>query len=424
MHRQHCHHEWNKQTRPPRGSRFHSRHCQCYDSDIEIHSPCGIIMTEVANHQNDGWCILVDKSIASVIHECLKNGDYMSEEFLIKDLGQQVAIPVKYPDVISGLEWFDSESYQFSKIKLEIKKSKKTPAQELVTNVERLLLKNSIILTQEMASCLPTKWELLGDLALVPSDTLNSEEWHIIRSENETLYQEVWREIATSLRVSRIARQSEIANDKLRSSQVKMIIGDSGEVEFTDNGVKFWLDVTKVMFSSGNVTERHRIGDIDMSDEIVVDAFAGIGYYTLPMLVRSNAKHVYACELNPNSIDALTKGAELNAVSDRLTIIEGDNQITLQHLTNIADRVHLGILPSSENTWSLAIDCLNQSGGIIHIHMNVREKEIEPFVEYCLEQLKLYAAQCDFNTIQLQHIEKVKWYAPHIRHIVIDVSIS
>ena len=275
-----------------------------------------------------------------------------------------------------------------------------------------------------MADCLPTKWELFGDLALVPSDALNSEEWHIIRSENDTLYQEVWREIATSLRVSRIARQSEIANDKLRSSQVKMIIGDSGEVEFTDNGVKFWLDVTKVMFSSGNVTERHRIGDIDMSDEIVVDAFSGIGYYTLPMLVRSKAKHVYACELNPNSIYALKKGAELNAVSDRLTIIEGDNQITLQTLTNIADRVHLGILPSSENTWPLAIDCLKQSGGIIHIHMNVREKEIDSFVEYCLEQVKSYAGQRDFNTIQLQHVEKVKWYAPHIRHIVIDVSIS
>ena len=381
-------------------------------------------MTGVANHQNDVWCILVDKSIASAIYERLKNGDCMSEEFVIKDLGQQVAIPVKNPDMISRLDWFDSESFQFSKIKFEMKKLNKTPAQELVTNSEKLLLRNSIILTQEMAGCLPTKWELLGDLALVPSDTLNSEEWHIIRSDNETLYQEVWREIAASLRVSRIARQSEIANDKLRSSQVKMIIGDSGEVEFTDNGVKFWLDVTKVMFSSGNVTERHRIGDIDMSGEIVVDAFSGIGYYTLPMLVRSNAKHVYACELNPNSIDALTKGAKLNAVSDRLTIIEGDNQITLQSLTDIADRVHLGILPSSENTWSLAIDCLKQSGGFIHIHMNVPEKEIDSFVEYCLKQLKHYAARRDFNTIQLQHVEKVKWYAPHIRHIVIDVSIS
>ena len=114
----------------------------------------------------------------------------------------------------------------------------------------------------------------------------------------------------------------------------------------------------------------------------------------------------------------------MNAVSNRLTIIEGDNQITLQTLTNIADRVHLGILPSSENTWPLAIDCLKQSGGIIHIHMNVREKEIDSFVEYCLEQVKSYAGQRDFNTIQLQHVEKVKWYAPHIRHIVIDVSIS
>ena len=381
-------------------------------------------MTEVANHQNDGWCILVDKSIASLIHERLKDGDYINEVFVIKDLGQLVAIPVKHPDIISGLKWFDDESLQFSQIKLEIKKLAKTPAQELVTNIEKLLSKNSIILTPEMASYLPKKWELLGDLALVPSDVLNSEEWYIIRSKNETLYQEIWQEIANSLRVSRIARQSEIAKDKLRSSQVKMIIGDSGEVEFTDNGVKFWLDVTKVMFSSGNVTERHRIGEIDMTGEIVVDAFSGIGYYTLPMLVRSNAKHIYACELNPNSINALTKGAELNAVSNKLTILEGDNQITLQSLSNIADRVHLGILPSSENTWQLAINCLKQSGGIIHIHMNIREKEINSFVDYCLEQLEQYAAQRDFNTIQLQHVEKVKWYAPHIRHIVIDVSIS
>ena len=87
-------------------------------------------MTEVANHQNDGWCILVDKSIASAIHEHLKDGDCISEDFVIKDLGQQVAIPVKHPDMISGLEWFDSESFQFSKIKLEIKKSNKKISQK------------------------------------------------------------------------------------------------------------------------------------------------------------------------------------------------------------------------------------------------------------------------------------------------------
>ncbi|MGB0200449.1 MAG: class I SAM-dependent methyltransferase [Candidatus Poseidoniaceae archaeon] len=381
-------------------------------------------MTGGINHQNDGFSIVVDKSIASVIHQHLASGGYINNDYVIKDLGQHIAIPVTNPVVIRKLDWFDEEKLQFETIILEPKKSTNTPAQEIVSKIEQLLVANSLILTKEMVNFLPKKWELFSDLAIVPSDSLNSKEWQDLLSKNEALSEEIWQIIADSLKVSRIARQSEIANDKLRSSQVKMIVGDSGEVEFVDYGVKFWLDVTKVMFSSGNVTERHRIGSIDMTGEVVVDAFSGIGYYTLPMLVRSNAKHVYACELNPNSIDALTKGADLNAVSDRLTIIEGDNQITLKSLSRMAERVHLGILPSSENTWQLAIDCLKQSGGIIHIHMNVRENEISSFVDYCLERMKQYAVHREFNVVELIHLEKVKWYAPHIRHIVIDVSVK
>ena len=381
-------------------------------------------MTGGVNHQNDGFSLVVDKSIASDIHQHLVDGGYINNDYVIKDLGQHIAIPVTNPVVIRKLDWFDEEKLQFETIILEPKKSTNTPAQEIVSKIGKLLVANSLILTKEMVNFLPKKWELFSDLAIVPSDSLNSKEWQDLLSKNEALSEEIWQIIADSLKVSRIARQSEIANDKLRSSQVKMIVGDSGEVEFVDHGVKFWLDVTKVMFSSGNVTERHRIGSIDMTGEVVVDAFSGIGYYTLPMLVRSNAKHVYACELNPNSIHALTKGADLNAVSDRLTIIEGDNQITLKRLSRMADRIHLGILPSSENTWQLAIDCLKQSGGIIHIHMNVRENEISSFVDYCLKQLKQYAVHREFNVVELIHLEKVKWYAPHIRHIVIDVSVK
>ena len=381
-------------------------------------------MTGGVNHQNDGFSLVVDKSIASDIHQHLVDGGYINNDYVIKDLGQHIAIPVTNPVVIRKLDWFDEEKLQFETIILEPKKSTNTPAQEIVSKIEQLLVANSLILTKEMVNFLPKKWELFSDLAIVPSDSLNSKEWQDLLSKNEALSEEIWQIIADSLKVSRIARQSEIADDKLRSSQVKMIVGDSGEVEFVDYGVKFWLDVTKVMFSSGNVTERHRIGSIDMTGEVVVDAFSGIGYYTLPMLVRSNAKHVYACELNPNSIDALTKGADLNAVSDKLTIIEGDNQITLKSLSRMADRVHLGILPSSENTWQLAIDCLKQSGGIIHIHMNVRENQISSFVDYCLERMKQYAVHREFNVVELIHLEKVKWYAPHIRHIVIDVSVK
>ena len=211
----------------------------------------------------------------------------------------------------------------------------------------------------------------------------------------------------------------------MRTSQVKMLLGGSGEVEINDFGVKFWLDVTKVMFSSGNVTERHRIGDIDMSGEIIVDAFAGIGYYSLPMLVRSNAKHVYACEINPNSIQALQNGAKLNNVSNRLTILEGDNLSTMKQVYAKADRVHLGILPSSEKAWQSAINCLKSNGGILHIHMNVEEEKIDDFVSYCIDSIAKLAKQLGRKGIvSVEHVEKVKWYAPRIRHIVIDISVS
>ena len=381
-------------------------------------------MTGGVNHQTGGFSLVVDKTIASRIHQQLADGDYINNHLTIKDLGSQIAIPVKNPAVIANLAWFDEKMCKFERIELETKQSNKTPAQDIAARIEKLLQENSLQLTENMAAYLPNKWELFGDLALVPSDTLVSSEWDKICSENESLNREIWQVIADSLKVVRIGRQSEIAKDELRSSQVKLIIGKSGEVDFTDNGVKFWLDVTKVMFSSGNVSERHRIGDIDMTGEVVVDAFSGIGYYTLPMLVRSKAEHVYACELNPNSIVALAKGAELNNVTDKLTIIEGDNEITLRGLTGIADRVHLGILPSSRNIWPLAIDCLKQTGGMLHVHMNVKEIEIDSFVDDCVTELQKYANHRGFTNIKLVHVEKVKWYAPHIRHLVLDVSIS
>ena len=57
--------------------------------------------------------------------------------------------------------------------------------------------------------------------------------------------------------------------------------------------------------------------------------------------------------------------------------------------------------------------------------MNVKESEIEDFSDYCIRELKQYAVnQCGFENVSLQQIEKVKWYAPHIRHIVLDVAIQ
>ena len=93
------------------------------------------------------------------------------------------------------------------------------------------------------------------------------------------------------------------------------------------------------------------------------------GYFTLPLLVHANAKHVHACELNPDSVVALRRGLVANGVADRCTVHPGDNQLSAPKLAGTCDRVHLGLIPSSELAWPLACDALRRDKpGMLHVH--------------------------------------------------------
>jgi tRNA wybutosine-synthesizing protein 2 len=59
------------------------------------------------------------------------------------------------------------------------------------------------------------------------------------------------------------------------------------------------------MFCAGNASERHRVARFRCDGEVVVDLYAGIGYFTLPYLVHAGAQLVHACEWNPDSVVAL-----------------------------------------------------------------------------------------------------------------------
>ena len=97
----------------------------------------------------------------------------------------------------------------------------------------------------------------------------------------------------------------------------------------------------------------------------------------------------------------------------------------MKNLKNIADRCHLGILPSSEGVWHLALQCLKSEGGWLHIHMNVAEEKIPAWIEQTISELGIISQNIGREwKIEAKHLEKVKWYAPHIRHLVLDVYCS
>ena len=274
-----------------------------------------------------------------------------------------------------------------------------------------------------LVSQLPQKWERYGDMIVLPERAFESDGWsELLNRCSESQVEALWRCITKALSGKRLARQHPIAKDIFRSSQTELLFGESGWVEFTDHGVQFGFDATQVMFSSGNNTERRRIGNIPMDGEVVVDAYAGVGYYTLHMALRSQAMHVHAFEMNPQSIKGLQWAIKANHLENKITVHHGDNQLLLPNVYAQADRCHLGLLPSSEHAWEHAIQCLKPSGGWLHIHMNVQEDDIESWRTATLEKLGILAeAHGRKWSIESQHLEKVKWFSPKVRHVVLDV---
>ena len=358
--------------------------------------------------------VIVPLQFGEVMYENLRRLKALNTQYTPVRVNGELALPI-YSEATS----FHSAEipYRIEKVMFEQSPPSLNPHLQLKEVIQGFIPQGM----EHVFEFIPTKWERLDDLILFPKEAFTQPIWgEIIQDKNN-----FFEQIATVLQGRRVGRQQPIANDTIRSSQMELLLGDSGWVEVKDNGLFYGFDACKVMYSSGNVTERHRMGSLNVEGEIIVDAFAGIGYYSLPLLVHGKATHVHACELNPESIKALNWAAEKNDVSQSITIHEGDNQSTLPSLRGIADRVLLGLLPSSEAAWKPAISTLKEQGGNLHIHMNVEEEHIEKWVKDTIQTCLDYAQDNDRNWhCDYHHLEKVKWYAPRVRHVVLDVSFS
>lgn len=258
---------------------------------------------------------------------------------------------------------------------------------------------------------------------MIPERSFQNASW-----KSEVVESSLWRGLAACFGLRRIALKAEIDNGNTRESRVSMLLNEGhldSWVTVIENGIHYNFDITKVMFCSGNCTERMRYSLFNAKDQVVVDLYCGIGYYTLPLLVHAGAKLVYACELNPHSVAALRKNLDLaNISSKRYQILEGDNRITSSSICGVADRVSLGLLPSSKDGWPLAIQVLKPCGGWLHIHENVHEEILKSgeWVSFCVSTLeKLSEEKGKPFEFSVTHIEKVKSYAPRIYHIVLDI---
>ncbi|MDF0590067.1 class I SAM-dependent methyltransferase [Candidatus Methanocrinis natronophilus] len=202
-----------------------------------------------------------------------------------------------------------------------------------------------------------------------------------------------------------------------REPERELIAGDlRTETVHREDGVVFKLDPMRVMFSPGNMRERMRMGRLG-SGETVVDMFAGIGYFTLPMAVHSRPKRIFAIEINPVAYGYLVENLQLNGVDGIVVPLHGDCAALTPE--GVADRVVMGYVGTTDRYLDAGIAAL-RTGGVLHYHQTVPEKLYPRKLEEDLAE----AAERAGRSAQIERVDRVKKYSPGMLHAVIDARVD
>ncbi len=264
------------------------------------------------------------------------------------------------------------------------------------------------LIPSELLELLPGKWEKIGSVVTikVPEELLRYKE-------------SVGKAYAECLGCGTTLNDTGGISGIYREPVVEVIYGSpQTETIHVENGIRFMIDPRRIMFSSGNVEERRRMASVASSDDTVVDLFAGIGYFSLPIAVYSKPKKVIACEINPVAFDYLRKNVVLNHVSRIVEPCFGDNRVVAPK--QCATRVILGYLHSPWDFLPVAFQCLKDMVGMLHYHELV---PIENIPGQALSHIEM-VAEGFHRQVELLNVQEIKSYAPRINHVVLDVRIT
>lgn len=121
---------------------------------------------------------------------------------------------------------------------------------------------------EQLVKEIPDSWEYYDDLLLLPGSSFQDQSW----AEHMP---EILDVICQVFKVQRVARKKKVVNDDFRSPKTDMLLGSDPWVGRKENGISYHFDITKSMFSIGNISEKLRVSKFNCKGQVVVDLFAG-----------------------------------------------------------------------------------------------------------------------------------------------------
>ncbi len=285
----------------------------------------------------------------------------------------------------------------------------------LIKKVPKLkdILRKELNLSTDELNKLPAKYKVLGDLAIIK-----------LPDEYSYLKKEIGRIILKNdPRVKSVLNLVEGIQGIFREPKVEVIAGDMNtETMIIENECQFKLDANRLMFCLGNQHERLRMSKIVFSDEVVIDMFAGIGQFSIPIAVHCRPRRIFSIELNPLAYKYLLENVFLNNVDRIVFPIQGDSkEIVPKLLRHKADRIIMGYVERTQEFLEAAMRGVKAEGGIIHYHNIYKTSDI---FQKPISEVKSAAIKSNREVKRITHRRVVKSYGPGLVHVVVDVKIK
>ena len=158
---------------------------------------------------------------------------------------------------------------------------------------------------------LPKKWKKIGYIIILDLAEVDSKK----KNKVAEIYAEV-------LNAKTIIQKKKISGELRKPENIELLYGNETITEISEYGVKYKLDLAEIMWSPGNTGWRSALSGPGKVSEfytfnnpkVIIDYFAGIGYFSIQMAKGYPNAKVIAIDKNPTSIEYLSLNAKNNNV--------------------------------------------------------------------------------------------------------------
>jgi tRNA (guanine37-N1)-methyltransferase len=170
--------------------------------------------------------------------------------------------------------------------------------------------------------------------------------------------------------VKTVLAQTSSVHGDFRLRRLEFVAGENRTVTtHREWGCLFSVDVEKCYFSLRLSYEWMRVAKLVGNGEVVLNMFAGAGWFSILIAKYSNAEKVYSIDVNPSAVWYMKENIRLNRVYGRVSSLVGDaKEIVERNLRDTADRVLMPLPEKAFEYLPCALSALKEEGGWVHYH--------------------------------------------------------